>query len=466
MAQRVRVGIHLFHTYQQYNGRDGANLAYAEIGRLLNEDRRVQLIPHDIVRLCTDDRVARETLACCDVVVATVGPHAYLYFYLRKKLGLSYRIIRDVRTALWNGYLLQETLVAPYLQPADSVIYSSAYSRDLFRKFFPNLAPYTQHICYPLMHWFPPHAELLAKRRASRSTFTVGFVGRLTADKNFSQALDLIAELETRQPGRFKLLAVGEGRVPYGDPNLVRSQLGSKSHAYTWLPPVDHGGIWGYYAGFDVVFFPSTSSLETFGRVIAEASYAGVPVVASTHAAASELLSPDALFSTNYFQQRFTAHFPAQMGEVDVSAIAERLISGHRVPISNGYLQYRDDAARLIDLVCSGNWSLMEDLRATTSLQRDFLARVTVHDLPQPEDGPDTDRLIERLRQRFVALHSRYKPRHLLALLELVLHSTYRRKTLQFASDSLFKGEDFTHIGGIDLQFSHLLRFYPSFEIR
>ena len=466
MNSRIRVGIHLFSTYPRHPGRDGANFAYRDLARLLSESPRLELIVHDIGQLFKDDDAAREALRKCDVVVASVGPHAYLYFHLREKLGLHYRIIRDVRTALWNGYLLQEVLVTPYLRPEDSVFYSSAYSRDLFHLIFPNVSVQSQHVCYPLRHWLPPRQPISTLKRSRADKRTIGYVGRLTDDKNFSQAIELIAALERRQPGRFRLIAVGQGKAPNGYPSLVSASLGEKPPAYTWVKPVSHTKIWDYYSDFDVLFFPSTSSLETLGRVLVEATYAGVPVLASSHGATSELLDADALLPTRYYERQYTVHFAARLGEVDVQAAVDRLVYDAATPLGNGYLQYWDDAARFIKLVCIGNEAWQPGSRPGTQIQKDFIGRVIMHDLHFATDRTPVDRLIERLRRRFVALHSWYQPCYLIALAELLAQSRWPGKTVQFIRRSVLRHEDFTNIGGIDLQFSHLLGFYPSFSIR
>jgi len=77
----------------------------------------------------------------------------------------------------------------------------------------------------------------------------------------------------------------------------------------------------------------------------------------------------------------------------------------------------------------------------------------------------DADRQITRLRSRFRALHDRRSARYVLTLVELLCCSRHRRKTLDFLRRSAVWGEDFTNIGGMDLQFSHLIDFHPSFTL-
>lgn len=465
-THRLRVGLHRFQTYRRHGGRDGANFAYAEIGRLLDGADSVEVIPHDIVQLAASDVAAQEALADCDVVVAAVGPHAYLYFYLRERLGLRFRILRDVRTALWNGYLLQEFLVGPYLRAEDSVVYSSVYSRDLFRFAFPEVPWGSQHICYPLLHWFP--RELPARSAMRKADVCqLGYVGRLTDDKNFPQVLEVFAELRRRGRSSFELCAVGEGQHPYGAPKAIDRILRGDTRGFRWVPPVSRDEIWKFYRAFDVLLFPSTSTLETFGRVLVEASYAGTPVLASDHGAASELLDPHALTPTSYFANRwFTAQLAAPLGKIEVDAVADRLTDGAAVPVSTGHERYRRDPARFLSLVRDGNDVLLADSAhyTGTAQQHSFLARLQMRALPRFASMASADTAIRKLRWRFVALNRR-GPEYPLVLLELLVRSRYRRRTTRFLRMSLLRGEDFTNIGGIDLQFSHILGFYPAFRL-
>lgn len=460
----LTVGMHHFQTYPRHGGRDGANFAYAEIVRLLRETRDIAVRSHDIRALAADDDAARRALAPCDVVVATVGPHSYMYFYLRERLKLNYRIVRDVRTALWNGYLLQEVLVAPYLRADDLVIYSTAYSRDLFRAVVPVAPHRAQHVCYPLMHWFPsPPPRPAADFRRNRPT-VIGYVGRLTTDKNFPQALDLIAALERRRPGEFRLCAVGEGTPPFGTRD-AKQRLGRALGAYEWVPPVGRDAVWSFYKKLDLLFFPSTSTLETFGRVLVEATYAGVPVLAAGHGAAHELLDQDALMRVTYDQDRsFPTHFAAPLGTIDIGEAATRLIEGPPVPPSHPHKAYCNDAERFVDLVMRGADASITSRRESTPEQNSFIRRIQMKDLVPMRSIADADKVITTLRARFASLHTR-GPSCAWALIELLVRSRHRQKTIQFVKRKIRQGEDFTNVGGIDLEFSHLIRFYPAFNI-
>ncbi|WP_151769708.1 glycosyltransferase [Streptomyces abyssomicinicus] len=453
-------GFHRFRSYAGHPGKDGANFAYTEVGRLLGESPDVRARPHDFVELFRSDEAAREALTGCDVVVATVGPHAYLYFHLRERLGLDFRIVRDARTALWNGYLQQEALSAPYLRPDDVLYHSSRYSLALYTRLFPQLAASRQAVCYPLLRWFPGELAGSWTGSGSGGPTRVGFVGRLTDDKNHAQAVALQRELARRAPGAFETVAIGEDpRSGRPDPDAPPPPAG-----YSWRPPVDRARLWRDYQEMDVLFFPSTSSLETFGRVLVEASYIGTPVMASTHAAASELLPSESLLPTVLREDTdFTTHLAARLGDVDVAHAADLLVSGAFPPAGKGHQFYADHDELLLGLV-HGETQDAADLEPT-AVQRAFLDRLRMRDLDVPPDRAAADEMITGLRRSFTALHRRGTPRYLATLAVLLARSRYRAKTAAFVRKSLFHGEDFSNIGGVDLQLSHLIGFEPRFTI-
>ncbi|MFJ9929353.1 glycosyltransferase [Streptomyces misionensis] len=460
MGHALVTGFHRFHSYAGHPGKDGANFAYTEIGRLLDESSEVRARPHDMVELFRSDEAAREALTGCDVVVATVGPHAYLYFHLRERLGLDFRIVRDARTALWNGYLQQEALSAPYVRPGDVLYHSSRYSLALYSLLFPGLAASTQAVCYPLTRWFPGELAGSWTGSGGKGPTRVGFVGRLTDDKNHAQAVSLQRELHRRAPGAFELVAIGEGPRRAG-----RAQAEPPVPGYAWLPPVDRARLWREYREMDVLFFPSTSSLETFGRVLVEASFIGTPVMASTHAATSELLPAESLLPTALrTDTEFTTHLAARLGDVDVAHAADLLVAKAVPPAGRGHRYYADHDDLLLSLIRGEAKERSAFDLEPTPVQRAFLGRLGMRGLDIP-DRDGADRMIDALRRSFTALHQRGTPRHLATLALLLARSGYRRKTAEFIRKNVFHGEDFSNIGGVDLQLSHLIGFEPRFTI-
>lgn len=472
---KIKVTLHNFKTNPlNRKARDGANFAYSEYVRLLQSaganGLSVQI--HDFKKLFTDDSYAHDILSSCDCVVSNVGPHAFIYFYLREKFHLHFRIIRDVRTALWNGYLLQEALISPYLRPEDSVIHSSNYSRNLFQKLFPEVPTRSMFVCYPLMRNFPPRPRSVDWGKSlQRSPRIIGYVGRLTDDKNFSQAVELIIELQKQVPNHFRLRAIGEDLVrQYQEKAVIRkiqNMTGAKD-LYEWVSPVPYSSIWDEYSKIDVLFFPSTSNLETFGRVLVEATYWGVPVLAGSHAAAPELVTPEALIPTHYYTDReFDAHLAHPLGQVDIHVAAEFLLNNSPLPLSTYYLNYRAHDKLFLSIVLEGNAINDGQILSTPShSQTRFIKAISMSGLQLPKDINSANQFCDAFKSLLITLHDFGSARYYSALIHLFLASSHRMKTLNFIQRSLRLREDFTNVGGIDLQLSHIVRFYPHFSIK
>lgn len=108
-----------------------------------------------------------------------------------------------------------------------------------------------------------------AKRRRKDDTFVLGFVGRLTPEKNVRFLAQVERALEDAGAGPFRILVAGQG-----------SELG-------WLKEnLRHGDFPGVltgealaqaYAGMDLFLFPSKT--DTFGNVVQEALASAVPAV-------------------------------------------------------------------------------------------------------------------------------------------------------------------------------------------
>jgi glycosyltransferase involved in cell wall biosynthesis len=116
-------------------------------------------------------------------------------------------------------------------------------------------------------------AELFspAKRRRDRadSQIVLGFVGRLSIEKNVGLLVKVQKDLEQLGVKNFRFRIVGHG----GDENWLREQL----------PNAEFTGVLrgeelaAAYAGMDVFVFPSHT--DTFGNVVLEALASGVPAV-------------------------------------------------------------------------------------------------------------------------------------------------------------------------------------------
>lgn len=107
------------------------------------------------------------------------------------------------------------------------------------------------------------------QRAAGDTDFVLGFVGRLSVEKNVALLAQVQGELEARGLRNFRFRIVGQG----GEEAWLRERL----------PRAEFTGVLRgealarAYAGMDVFVFPSHT--DTFGNVVLEALTSGVPAV-------------------------------------------------------------------------------------------------------------------------------------------------------------------------------------------
>lgn len=101
--------------------------------------------------------------------------------------------------------------------------------------------------------------------------FTIGYVGRLSAEKNVRRLADLERELQRRHFFRYRLLVVGRG----AELSWLQANLGRAS----FTGPLYGADLAHAYRQMDLFFFPSET--DTFGNVVLEALASGVPALVS-----------------------------------------------------------------------------------------------------------------------------------------------------------------------------------------
>jgi len=458
--------------------RDGVNFAHENMTWLLKHRSGPALNVHfhDFNRLLSDDSYAVEMLANADCVVSNVGPHAHYYFYLREHLRLSYRIVRDVHTALWSGYLFQEFLCHPFLRYDDTLLVPSRYARGVFEAIFPGLKHFPSLLSHPLAVCFPERERILSKRsRNTDADLILGYLGRISEDKNFPDLVRLLIELnqETKSLSsrRYRLFACGHNHSSSCEPHLVDQMLVQAlgiSDVYSYSPARSSAEIWDFLARIDVLLFPTTSNLETLGRVLIEASYAGLPVICSDHAAASELIEPEYLCPVQYRRGLvYSCHSDHSLGSVDLEWMKRCLLERELKP-TTCYESYLCHPDRLIDaLSTTGSElrTLCEPLVLAES-QHAFIRSIAIS-MPSFAHRPSESLgLIASLIPWFLGLQGLVpavsRKNWIQRLVGLTAHPV---RTARFIERTRNTSQDFTDVGAIDIELCNVANFLPTFSL-
>lgn len=109
------------------------------------------------------------------------------------------------------------------------------------------------------------------KRERNDGLFTIGYVGRLTPEKNVRMLADLEKALLTAGIRDFRFVIVGTGSE--------RVWLEQQMQAASFAGVLKGEALARAYANFDLFIFPSRT--DTFGNVVLEAQASGVPAIVS-----------------------------------------------------------------------------------------------------------------------------------------------------------------------------------------
>jgi glycosyltransferase involved in cell wall biosynthesis len=125
---------------------------------------------------------------------------------------------------------------------------------------------------------FAPGSKADGKRRLGITGYTIGYVGRLVAEKG----VDLLFQVSAGLKFPHEVLVVGAG--PEEKPlRTLAARLGI-SHRIHWIGPIPKGYLAQHLQAMDVLVLPSCTTplwREQFGRILIEAMSCGVPVIGS-----------------------------------------------------------------------------------------------------------------------------------------------------------------------------------------
>jgi glycosyltransferase involved in cell wall biosynthesis len=121
-----------------------------------------------------------------------------------------------------------------------------------------------------------------SKKTTWDELFSLGFVGRLSPEKNLRFLLKLEKYLLSAGKSRFKFVIVGEGKErSWLEENLRHAEL---------TGVLKGEKLARAYANMDLFVFPSTT--DTFGNVVLEAQASGVPAVVTSMGGPKHVIQP------------------------------------------------------------------------------------------------------------------------------------------------------------------------------
>jgi glycosyltransferase involved in cell wall biosynthesis len=111
------------------------------------------------------------------------------------------------------------------------------------------------------------------RRSASGDRIVLGYVGRLSVEKNISLLVRVARELQARDLTNVHFLIIGQG----GDEAELRAELGQIEPSAEFAGVLRGEALAEAYANMDIFLFPSHT--DTFGNVVLEALASGVPAI-------------------------------------------------------------------------------------------------------------------------------------------------------------------------------------------
>lgn len=395
-----------------------------------------------------------------DTVYCNIDPLAYLLYLAREELGQDFRIVRNVQTGPWNGYLLQEWLCGPLTRQQDVVFYISQYARRAFMEWLPVGSREGRHtVCYPEVFSYPNRG---AWPRLEDREYSVAYIGRISRDKGFDIAMEAFEFLSQKDRSSRFLVAGRAHSLDYSRTELEAVKTRGKRFGVVFHPPVCRKDVFSLLMNSRALIFPSTSNVESLGRIVLEACHCETPVVAAAHGEIPRLVSHDAQVAPRYRSGLLMptgTHFP--MGAPSARELVEAL-SGRIPNVSRMILREREQHWRTFcDLLGTreGETELAEDDPGAVELPP-----ARIHGIPATSERK-ARRDIEILRRMISGILAGGK-RCGAALSELKALTSCPARTNRFVEACRERTPNLEDIGGVSMEACHMVGFAPELLVR
>ena len=197
--------------------------------------------------------------------------------------------------------------------------------------FFPESITYENSIvCYPLPVGKSKYLGSRSDRKIKNKSIKVGWLGRISEEKNFDVALKILRILYSTVPCKLYLCGPvqPEYRTKFQEllertPRDIRKNIIHVGNGKL----VDRNGTQNFLRTIDLLLFPSVASMESLGRIIVEASQFRIPVIAANYAAAPELIPKEYLAEVRYKQGTYDFYKIHSIGTPDINKMVELCVN-------------------------------------------------------------------------------------------------------------------------------------------
>jgi glycosyltransferase involved in cell wall biosynthesis len=279
---KIKVGFFSGPWSTSFVAQDGALLAFEDMEQAIvryGNMPRISLEPVSTMRILDED--FSDYLANLDVLFCNCGPLTSLVLGIRAAKGIKLPLIREVHTLGWVGTFFQEFVADELSQNHDLVIHASVYSASIWKQ----ISPQHQQMVYQPISQAAFFSE--PEQTRQKTPLRACFLSRLSQDKGFHELPRIIQQLKEKGWDISKIDVAGkEVDVSINHINQQLRRIGVQLIFHNQLSRLDALNL---MKKSDLVFFPSTSSFESLGRVVVEAALFKKKVFAADYCGAYDL---------------------------------------------------------------------------------------------------------------------------------------------------------------------------------